>query len=91
MKYNNMSFEEIMESIEILYEKGMKVSQTMKLRKALRELSRDMFKNLGNYKRAIKLIYEDTEPESKPEKAKDKPIEKVVEEEIEEYYANTDF
>ncbi len=94
MKYNKMTFEEITENIGILCEKGMKTSQIMKLRRALRELSRDMYKNLKDYKKAMCCEEDEKEePEEKPEEKpkKQKTKEEVVEEAVEEFNENPDF
>jgi hypothetical protein len=53
MKFEDMSFEDIVNELKVLCEEGLKPSRIFKLRRALKVLSREMYVNSAAFHRPL--------------------------------------
>lgn len=92
MNYNNMSMRDIVDNLKTLCESGLRTSSLHQFRKAIRELSRDMYKDPKRYKKPFdrglmietkaKPIIEKTEEPPKVKKVEEPEVEEQIETEI---------
>lgn len=95
MPYNDMSVKDIVDNFKVLCESGLRTSALHQLRRAMRDLSRDMYKNPKRYKSPLdrglvietksrpKVVREEPEPRPKKKKLPEEPIETEIKDIIE--------